>query len=194
MLLLVVTASSSMGRFKKMTGYRPVKPQSGKLLLDEAPLVILPSLARAIGLEAAVVLQQLHYLLRLKIERHREHPEERARDVHDGRVWVWNTYDKWQQNYFCFLSVRSLQRIFLNLEKTGLIFAGNYNESNLDKTKWYSINYDHLLLKTAAPAGTSKSDQSEYPPTECDEQRKSVVDGARMARSTCQIGAMEDAT
>jgi hypothetical protein len=176
-----------------MTVYRPVKPQSGKLLLDEAPLVILPSLARAIGLEAAVVLQQLHFLIRLKIERHREHPEERARDIHDGHVWVWNTYDKWQENYFPFLSVRSLQRIFLNLENTGLILVGNYNDSNLNKTKWYSINYDHLLLKTSTPTATSESGQSERHPTECGDQRKSVVDGARMAQSTCQVGAMEDA-
>jgi len=166
-----------------------IKPQSGKLLLDEAPLVILPSLATAIGLEAAAVLQQLHYLIRLKIERHREHPEERARDIHDGHVWVWNTYDKWQENCFPFLSIRSLQRIFLNLEKTGLILVGNYNESNMNKTKWYSINYDHPILKATAPVDDSDSDQSE-----CDDQRKSVVDGARMAQSTCQIGAMEDAT
>ena len=167
-----------------------IKPQSGKLLLDEAPLVILPSLATAIGLEAAAVLQQLHFLLRLKIERHKEHPEERARDIHDGHVWVWNTYDKWQENYFPFLSIRSLQRIFLNLEKTGLILVGNYNESNLNKTKWYSINYDHPILKATAPVDDSDPDSDQ---SECDDQRKSVVDGARMAQSTCQVGAMEGA-
>jgi len=194
MLLSVVAASSSLGRFKKMTGYmNNIKPQSGKLLLDEAPLVILPSLANAIGLEAAVVLQQLHFLIRLKISRHKEHPEEHERDIHDGRVWVWNTYDKWQENYFCFLSVRSLQRIFLNLEKLGLIFVANYNESNLNKTKWYSINYDHPILKTAMPVGTSESGHRKYSPTKCDDQRKSVIDGAKMARSMCQVGAMEDA-
>lgn len=34
-----------------------------KLLLDDEPLVILPKLAAAIGLNEAIILQQLHYWL-----------------------------------------------------------------------------------------------------------------------------------
>ncbi len=165
-------------------------PQTGKLLLDEAPLVILPSLAAAVGLEAAVVLQQLHFLIRIKLERHREHPRESGRDIHDGRIWVWNSYQKWKENYFSFLSVRSLQRIFLNLERKGLIVAGNYNEHNLDKTKWYSVNYDHPLIKGITTTGIAEYNNSLVVNSD---QRETVIDGAKLAHSTCQIGTIDSA-
>ena len=179
-----------------MTNCLSFKPQTNKLLLDEAPLVVLPSLAAAIGLEAAVVLQQLHFLIRIKLERHRQYHKESERDIHDGRVWVWNSYEKWKENYFSFLSIRSLQRIFLNLEKNGLILTANYNEYNLNKTKWYSINYDHSLIRAITTTGTTES----YKKKEKDnssaansDQRKTVVDSAKLARSTCQIGTIDDA-
>ena len=179
-----------------MTNTMSFKPQTGKLLLDEAPLVVLPSLATAIGLEAAVVLQQLHFLIRIKLERHREHPRESERDIHAGRIWVWNTYQKWQENHFSFLSVRSLQRIFLNLERRKLIIAGNYNEHNLNKTKWYSINYDHPLIKAITTTGTTashKKNEKDNSLVVNSDQRKTVVDSANLARSTCQIGTIDDA-
>ena len=178
-----------------MTNHMSFKPQTGKLLLDEAPLLVLPSLATAIGLEAAVVLQQLHFLIRMKLERHKEHPKESERDIHAGRIWVWNTYQKWQENYFSFLSVRSLQRIFLNLEKKRLIIAGNYNEHNLNKTKWYSINYDHPLIKAITTAGTTASHKKNEKNSLVvnSDQRETVVDSANLAHSTCQIGAIDDA-
>ena len=172
------------------------QPRASKLLLDESPLVILPSLAAAVGLEAAVVLQQLHFLIRIKLERHREHSRESERDIHDGRIWVWNSYQKWKENYFSFLSVRSLQRIFLNLERKGLIVAGNYNEHNLDKTKWYSINYDHQLIKAIATTETMaphKKNKNNDSLALNSDQRETVVDGANLAPSTCQIGAFDSA-
>ena len=178
-----------------MANYIPSKPQTGKLLLDEAPLVVLPSLAVAIGLEAAVVLQQIHFLIRIKLERHREHPKESERDIHAGRIWVWNTYQKWQENHFSFLTVRSLQRIFLNLERRRLIIAGNYNEHNLNKTKWYSINYDHPLINAIVTTGTTASHRENEDNSSAvnGDQRKTVVDSANLARSTCQNGTMDDA-
>jgi hypothetical protein len=178
-----------------MANYIPSKPQTGKLLLDEAPLVVLPSLAATIGLESAVVLQQLHFLIRIKLERHREYPRESERDIHAGRIWVWNTYQKWQETYFRFLSIRSLQRIFLHLEKRKLIIAGNYNEHNLNKTKWYSINYDHPLI-SAISIGEKPPFHKDNENNSSDvniDQRKTVVDGANLARSTRQIGTIDDA-
>jgi len=176
-----------------MTKTFPLKLQTGKLLLDEAPLVILPSLAIAIGLEAAVVLQQLHFLIRMKLERHKEQPKEIERDIHDGRVWIWNTYEKWKENYFNFLSVRSLQRIFINLEKQGLIVSGNYNESNLNKTKWYSVNYDHHLLRPLAITEGKKTKDNNNSSFTTGDQRKTVIDHAKLASSTCQSGMMDSA-
>ncbi|TQR29421.1 DnaD domain-containing protein [Brevibacillus brevis] len=102
-----------------------------KLLLDEQPLVIIPELARLIGLNEAVVLQQLHYWLRI------------SQHYHDGRHWVYNTYKKWQEQ-FPFWSEITIRRIFTGLEKQGLLISANYNEMRADNTKWYSIDYEKL--------------------------------------------------
>ncbi|WP_339171142.1 DnaD domain protein [Anoxybacillus sp. FSL W8-1294] len=102
-----------------------------RLLMDEEPLVILPSLAATIGLNESIVLQQLHYWL------------ERSNHIHEGHRWVYNTYEEWQEQ-FPFWSESTIRRIITKLEKQGLIIAGNFNRSKIDKTKWYRIDYDKL--------------------------------------------------
>ena len=57
--------------------------QSSRLLITEPPLLVLPSLAIAIGLNEAIFLQQLHYWL------------QQAGKERDGRRWIYNTYDEW---------------------------------------------------------------------------------------------------
>lgn len=101
------------------------------LLLSERPLVILPSLAVEIGLNEAIILQQLHYWIK-NSERHI-----------DGKKWVYNTYGDWQKQ-FPFWSKSTIRRSLSSLEKQGLIITGNFNKSKIDKTKWYTINYEKL--------------------------------------------------
>jgi DnaD/phage-associated family protein len=100
-----------------------------RLLLDEEPLVILPSLAASVGLNESIVLQQLHYWL------------ERSNHVYEGHKWVYNTYEEWQEQ-FPFWSESTIRRIITKLEKQELIITGNFNRSKIDKTKWYRINYE----------------------------------------------------
>ncbi|MGG3998824.1 DnaD domain-containing protein [Anoxybacillus kestanbolensis] len=102
-----------------------------RLLMDEEPLVVLPSLAATVGLNESIVLQQLHYWL------------ERSNHIHEGHKWVYNTYEEWQEQ-FPFWSESTIRRIITKLEKQGLIIAGNFNRSKIDKTKWYRIDYDKL--------------------------------------------------
>jgi DnaD/phage-associated family protein len=102
-----------------------------RLLLDEEPLVILPSLAAAVGLNESIVLQQLHYWL------------ERSNHIYEGHKWVYNTYEEWREQ-FPFWSESTIRRIITKLEKQGLIITGNFNRSKIDKTKWYRINYEKL--------------------------------------------------
>jgi DnaD/phage-associated family protein len=102
-----------------------------RLLLDDEPLVILPSLAATVGLNESIILQQLHYWL------------ERSTNVHEGHKWVYNTYEEWQEQ-FPFWSVSTIRRIITKLEEKELIIVGNFNKSKIDKTKWYRINYEKL--------------------------------------------------
>ena len=102
-----------------------------KLIIDEQPLVLLPSLAKAIGLNEAVVLQQIHYWISKK------------KHFYDNKYWTYNSYEKWQDQ-FSFLTPRQIQYAINNLEKSGLLISGNYNKLRIDRTKWYTINYEKL--------------------------------------------------
>ena len=111
---------------------------SSKLLIDEHPLQVLPSLAVAIGLNEAMFVQQLHYWLKGK---------EDARDGRyflDGRWWVYNTYEEWSAQ-FPFWSVETLKRVIRSAEKAGYVLStSEYNERKGDQTKWYSIDREAL--------------------------------------------------
>lgn len=107
-----------------------------KLLLDSEPLIIIPELAVKIGLNESIILQQIHYWLEInrKVNRH----------FLDNRYWAYNTYVEWQKQ-FPFFSVSTIKRAIYNLEKFKLIVTTDkYNEMKIDKTKWYSINYDEI--------------------------------------------------
>lgn len=105
------------------------------LLLDSRPLVVLPELACAIGLNEAIVVQQVHYWL--EINRKNRH------NFKDGRYWVYNSFQEWQKQ-FPWWPVVTIKRIIGSLEKKGILMAGNYNTAKFDRTKWYSIDYDKL--------------------------------------------------
>ncbi|MED5040832.1 DnaD domain protein [Geobacillus stearothermophilus] len=102
-----------------------------KLLLDEKPLVILPSLAKEIGLNEAIILQQLHYWL------------QESNNERDGQRWIYNTYEDWQKQ-FPFWSVTTIRRTIKKLENQGIIVSDNLNSMKIDKTKWYRIDYERL--------------------------------------------------
>lgn len=103
------------------------------LLLDEHPLQVMPTLATLIGLNEAIILQQVHYWLK--------HKEKSGQDYIDGHYWVYNTYKQWQEQ-FPFWHLNTLQRAFTSLEKKGLLISANYNKAGFDKTKWYTIDYN----------------------------------------------------
>jgi predicted SnoaL-like aldol condensation-catalyzing enzyme len=103
----------------------------GNRLLDEYPLLVLPTLAKKFGLNEAIVLQQIHYWL------------QRSSHVRDGKKWIYNSYPEWQKQ-FPFWTKRTLIRIIKSLEEKGLITIGHFNKYKADKTNWYTINYEKL--------------------------------------------------
>ena len=105
------------------------------LLLDEYPLLVLPELAVKIGLNEAIILQQIHYWVTQN--------KAKNNNFKDGYHWVYNTYDQWHEN-FPFWSVITIKRIFKKLETNQLIITGNFNKLKIDQTKWYRINYKKL--------------------------------------------------
>lgn len=109
-----------------------------KLLFDESPLVVQPTLAKAIGLNEAIVLQQINYWMNTK----------GSGKVIKGERWIYNTVKEWQEQ-FPFWSEATITRTLENLEGAQLIKTGNYNKSSMDRTKWYSINFAVVELLDA---------------------------------------------
>ena len=106
-----------------------------KLLITESPLTFQPSLAIAIGLNEAIVLQQIHYWLNNVKNKGYEK---------DGYKWVYNTYKEWQETNFPFWSENTVQRIFASLEEKGLVLSIQPMKSKYDRTKYYRIDYTKL--------------------------------------------------
>ncbi len=102
-------------------------------LFDEHPLVIDVKLAQVIGLNQAIVLQQLNYWL-----------HSRSAKKINGKVWVYNRIKDWNEQ-FPFWSKNTVQRTLDSLEKDHFVITGNFNKYKFDRTKWYSIDQVELV-------------------------------------------------
>jgi hypothetical protein len=104
-----------------------------QLLINEPPLQVLPSLAELLGLNEAIFLQQLHYWL----------GKAKFQDE-DGVPWVYNTYDEWQEQ-FPFWGRNTIIRTIYKLEGWNVLrTTERFNSFKSDRTKWYTIDYEHL--------------------------------------------------
>lgn len=102
-----------------------------KLLINESPLQVQPSLAKAIGLNEAVFLQQLHYWLGV------------SKFVRDEKKWVYNTYDEWLDQ-FKYMSLSTLKRIIKSLKDQGLLCVEQFDNKRSNQVNYYAINYEVL--------------------------------------------------
>lgn len=101
------------------------------LLLNEPPLIVLPSLACLVGLNEAIFLQQLHYWVI------------KSTHIHEGRKWVFNSKQEWNSQ-FPFMGHRTLERVIQKLSKAHVVISSNHNNTKYNRVKWYTIDYDAL--------------------------------------------------
>lgn len=100
------------------------------LLFNFRPLVVNPGLALKIGLNEAIVLQQIKYWT----------IETDAGVEHKGLRWVYNTHEQWAEQ-FPFWSVDTVKRTLASLVKQGLVFVEKLNKVKHDQTNYYAINH-----------------------------------------------------
>lgn len=103
-----------------------------KALVAGHPLLVMPQLARLLGINHAHMLQQIHYWISDKRAQSRE-----------GKRWHYETYEDWQKQ-FEWLSVRTIKRIAQDLEDSGLVISKQFNKHTGNMVKWYTINYEKL--------------------------------------------------
>lgn len=121
------------------------RAESSNLLLPGKVLLLLPRLVPLVGLNEAIVLQQVRFLT----------GPERAREDEAGCRWVCLSYARWQEQHFPFWGCDTIKRAFRTLEAEGLLFAERPQRAARDQTKAYAINYRRLdELERALRAAT----------------------------------------
>ena len=91
---------------------------------------MLPSLAKILGLDEAIIIQQLWYWL---------NPKRKSGKVINGYRWIYNTYKEWQEQNFPFWSEIHIKRLFLRLEKSGIIISCQ-PEGGISRRKYYRLS------------------------------------------------------
>lgn len=122
-----------------------------RLLINEPPLQVLPSLAVKVGLQEAIVLQQIHYWVQMAKPK-------------SGECWVYNTYEQWAIQ-FPFWSSEAIRKIFKNLREKGLVLSRPRGLHAFDRVNEYTIDYERLGLldaeKFTASSVTAVPDHAE---------------------------------
>ncbi len=106
------------------------------VLFDEFPILVDRVLASKIGLNEAVIIQQIHYWIMQN--------KRQKKNYYNNKWWTYNTLEEWRDETFFFWSLSTVKRTFKKLEKEGLLIVGNYNRKAYDRTKWYTIDYEKL--------------------------------------------------
>jgi hypothetical protein len=145
------------------------------LLIKEPPLQVLPTLAKLIGLNEAIVIQQIHYWL--------ENQNSSGR-LWRGKKWVYNTYEEWQESNFPFWSVRTIQRTFLNLEEAGILVSEQLDKKDYDRKKFYRINYDALEALEGKASYSGTFDDDNLARSEDDNLARSLIESETTTETT----------
>ncbi|MBE9130009.1 hypothetical protein IQ258_28715, partial [Coleofasciculus sp. LEGE 07081] len=122
-----------------------------KLLSPEKPLIVLPQLSAAIGLNEALILQQIHYWV------------EKAGELkNDGFKWFYKTYKKWAVE-LPFLSIGTIRRAIAVLRERGLILVEQHSLKTLYRANWYTVNYEAVqeLLESICPKQARRDAKSD---------------------------------
>lgn len=116
------------------------------LLFTFRPIVLNPRLAVRIGLNEAIVLQQLKYWLM----------ETDSGVEHEGRRWIYNTLPQWQKQ-FPFWSEDTIKRALSSLKSQGVVIVKQIKKSTHDRTNFYAIDYESRCLIEEGNLHSSKS-------------------------------------
>lgn len=88
------------------------------------------SIASIVGIEAAVLFENIEYLV--------SHNRENNRNFVNGKFWTYNSARAFQ-SHFPYMSERTISYNLKKLEKYGLIETGIFNEEGFNRTKWYTV-------------------------------------------------------
>lgn len=113
-------------------------------LYNTKPIILNRELAIMFGdSDTALIFQQIHYWLNIN-KQNAEKGLSNINTYYQNRFWCFQTYEQWEQE-FNWLSYNTIRNKIKKLEKLGVVISGNFNKLSIDRTKWYSIDYQKLL-------------------------------------------------
>lgn len=109
--------------------------EAPRYLMTERPLMVYPSLAAALDVEAAILLQQVFFY----------QTSERGGELRDGRNWIYNTGANWLDKHFPFISASTFERLVKRLKDHGLLLvrtdlSKQLRRGNENNMRWYSVD------------------------------------------------------
>lgn len=96
------------------------------------------NIAKEVGIESAIILDNINFWLAKN--------KANSSNLHEGRYWTYNSVKAFSE-LFPYMTVYKISRCLNDLEEKGLLLSGNFNKSNYDRTKWYTINEANELVK-----------------------------------------------
>lgn len=102
----------------------PTKQYKTKMLLDEIPVFFSPSLAGFVGVNEAIILQKLYYLMQL----------DNFGKMHSGYKYIRMTTEEWIKE-LPFLDAGQIKTAIKNLTGDGFLFSTTFT----GRSKWYTI-------------------------------------------------------
>ena len=111
---------------------------ANSLLISETPHQVLPTLAKKIGINEALFLQQLHWLL-INNDCY----------AYEEKIWWKHSNEQWLAR-FPYFSESTLKRTVTSLKKQKFLLVENLTfkiqRRSGDRTNWYSIDYEKLTV------------------------------------------------
>jgi hypothetical protein len=147
-----------------------------KLLIDEPALQVLPSLAVRIGLNEAIVLQQLHWAL-----------QRDTAEVRDGQRWLKAGLEFWCKQ-FPWWSEATIRRVFQNLRDAGLVESKRGRDA-----AWHTIHHDKVdaaQINVSAPDRQNDASTDHIDRSPCKKEGREVGERSSAATSAADDSEM----
>lgn len=105
-------------------------------------------IARALGMNAAVIFNHIVYWLRINASKGTEH------NIRDGKVWMYESQQE-MANFLDYMTLPEIKKAVTKLLESGLLIKANFNKNSFDQTNWYTTADQSIIQKvlTKAPYG-----------------------------------------
>lgn len=95
-----------------------------------------PDLALEIGRDESLIFLQIDYLCQ------QARVDKRLHNYQEDHWWTYQSVRDWQEKFFKWMSVNTVDRKLQRLKEKNLIVVANHNTMSLDQTRWYRVNYE----------------------------------------------------